>query len=843
MKRSIGFLFLFVCLCVFLPAAAAPAQSVEQWLVLGPAGLGAQESVLLKDTAAMAAADLLDIGAQSPQTGQSVQWTNTQVLRWSAAPARFAAANQPRLVYLAVYLEANRWQKNDLVWTSTFPFTVYCDGVSVGEAAAAREAQRRTLRLENGKHLLFLKGVLPAGDQEHVLQAALEAAPGFPAEPLALSLVPTHRVTMGEVIDTVNVTSFSVSPDGRYTAVHLSQYRPETKANVSWTEILQNVDGALVYTSAPLGALNDFTWLGDSRRYSFTRQEKEETAVYIAGVNNVAPQRVLGGIRDFSACVWADDGSYLLYAVGAPRVDTGKGYKFVKEIADRSAYPRQVLSWTIYYPAAKVKKPLADHLGDFDGAQPGPDPQRILLTQTREDARNRPYQIRAYYLYEAGSQTLRKLFESPWITDAMWAPDGNRLLLTGGASAFDGLGRNLKSDVIPNDYDNQVYIYHLADGKVVPITKEFDPAVSNTFWTRGDRALYLRVTDGQTNRVYRYLEKEKKFVRLPLPVDDVAQVDFARQRLAVFLGSGLGQPHKLYRLDTGNNKTVLLKDYNSERFTTVVFGKNEDWSFKTSSGKVISGYIVYPPDFQPQKKYPCIVNYYGGTSPVSRDFGGRYPKDWYAANGYIVYVLQPSGSYGFGQDFSAVHVNDWGMTTAQEILEGVEQLIQTHPFIDPRRIGAIGASYGGFMTLYLAAKTDRFAAFISHAGISSLASYWGVGDWGYTYSGVATAQSFPWNRKDIYVGQSPLFMAERVTKPVLLTHGDADNNVPPGESYQMFAALKMQGKEVALLTFAGQQHFILEHDKRMQWMRSIIAWWDKWLKGQPEHWDEMYGSK
>ena len=146
------------------------------------------------------------------------------------------------------------------------------------------------------------------------------------------------------------------------------------------------------------------------------------------------------------------------------------------------------------------------------------------------------------------------------------------------------------------------------------------------------------------------------------------------------------------------------------------------------------------------------------------------------------------------------------------------------------------------MTMVLGSKTDLFSALISHAGISALSSYWGVGDWGYTYSAVATANSYPWNRKDIYVGHSPLFMAERYKTPLLLLHGDIDNNVPPGESYQMFAALKLLGKDVALVTFKGQQHWILEYGKRVQWMKTIIAWYDKHLKNQPQYWQHLYGK-
>jgi dipeptidyl aminopeptidase/acylaminoacyl peptidase len=109
------------------------------------------------------------------------------------------------------------------------------------------------------------------------------------------------------------------------------------------------------------------------------------------------------------------------------------------------------------------------------------------------------------------------------------------------------------------------------------------------------------------------------------------------------------------------------------------------------------------------------------------------------------------------------------------------------------------------------------------------------------YSGVATADSFPWNRRDIYVEHSPLFNADKVTTPILLTHGAVDTNVPPGESDQFFVALRLLGKApVEYLSVAGTDHWVLDHDKRALWTRSIVAWFDRWLKEQPEWWEELY---
>lgn len=163
--------------------------------------------------------------------------------------------------------------------------------------------------------------------------------------------------------------------------------------------------------------------------------------------------------------------------------------------------------------------------------------------------------------------------------------------------------------------------------------------------------------------------------------------------------------------------------------------------------------------------------------------------------------------------------------------------------MDAKKIGCIGASYGGFMTQHLQTKTDIFAAAISHAGISDITSYWGEGYWGYSYSALATANSYPWNARDIYVEQSPLFHADKINTPILFLHGSVDTNVPVGESIQMFTALKLLGKPTAFIQVNGQNHQILDYKKRAEWNKTIYAWFAKYLKEQPEWWEALYPPK
>ena len=157
--------------------------------------------------------------------------------------------------------------------------------------------------------------------------------------------------------------------------------------------------------------------------------------------------------------------------------------------------------------------------------------------------------------------------------------------------------------------------------------------------------------------------------------------------------------------------------------------------------------------------------------------------------GYVVYVINPSGAAGFGQEFASRHVNTAGQGVANDIIEGTRKFAETHPYVDAKKIGCIGASYGGFMTQYLQTQTDLFAAAVSHAGISDHTSYWGEGYWGYSYSEVSMANSYPWKDKKLYVEQSPLYNADKIHTPILFLHGTADTNVPVGESIQMLSLI------------------------------------------------------
>ena len=322
-------------------------------------------------------------------------------------------------------------------------------------------------------------------------------------------------------------------------------------------------------------------------------------------------------------------------------------------------------------------------------------------------------------------------------------------------------------------------------------------------------------------------------------------ISYGKKRpTVVYYGQTGTRARELFRSTLDGNaapKSTRIGDIDFDKmYADVAIGECHDWKFQSSRGDSISGFYFLPPDFDPAKKYPLIVYYYGGCTPTTKSLEFQYPLQVLAGQGYVVYVCEPSGAIGYGQEFAARHVNTWGQGSAQDIIEGTRQFLKEHPFANPDKVGCMGASYGGFMTQYLQTQTDLFAAAVSHAGISNITSYWGGGYWGYTYGETAQFGSFPWNNPDLYIKQSPLFQADKIHTPLLLLHGTADTNVPTNESQQLFTALRILGRPVSYIQVDGENHVIVNYNKRLAWQNAIFAWLAYWLKDEPLWWKTLY---
>ena len=829
----------------------------SQWLVLGPHSYPLPHSLKKLDKVDFGEIFKLEktsLPQFTPEKGTSFFWPDGSASRWriiSTENNEVILQAQPeahQVGYLANYIDVKRWVYAELHLASHHPFHVYLDGqplFSKGLKQVAKKAQMAIpISLTPGKHLLLIKSfALPNEKKKWSISGFLSVQSPYLHPLPELTISPSQRLTIHHLLDRPQVNQLSISPDGEKAALLFRQIKAPSDNYRWWIEIYDLKEKKLIQTISPSSTISQLKWSPQGNRFAYLLQEKGTASLRLHDLSTGEIITPLSSIKNLQTYFWFPDGESILYVISTKEKPDPKGLFRFRHLADRLPEAQQKLSFFRLHLTTLARQPLLldSPTTSVEGLSPSGD--KLLLARTVVKETERPFAQTKLYLLNLTSLECEKIWEGKWFTHAIWSPDARKLLLLGGPSLAGPLGQNVPPGVIPNEYDTQAYLFDLATQKIIPLTKNFDPAINNAFWNAADNNIYLVATEKSYKKLFYLNPTTRKIKPLSLPVEVIEKFSLATNKpVALWIGSSCQNPQKVYVTYLDRQQTNLLCFPGKELFKHVQLGKVENWAFKTKKGQVIEGRIYYPPDFDPNKRYPCLVYYYGGTLPTTREFGGRYPKNLYAAHGYVVYVLQPSGAVGFGQAFSALHVNDWGQIVAEEIITGVKQFLAAHPFVDPSRVGCLGASFGGFMTMTLLTKTNMFAAAVAHAGISLIPSYWGQGYWGYAYSAIATANSYPWNRKDIYVERSPLFNADKITTPLLLLHGSVDTNVPPGESTQLFTALRILGREVEYIQVKGQNHQILAYNQRILWTKTILAWLAKWLKKQPEWWNHLYPS-
>ena len=481
-----------------------------------------------------------------------------------------------------------------------------------------------------------------------------------------------------------------------------------------------------------------------------------------------------------------------------------------------------------------------EHLSDISQ-----DGKKLLVVSSYSRLEKRPTEVQDVFIVDAQTLKVDTLLQREgFLGSCQFSPDASQVLFTGNPEAFNRIGCQLPADRTPSMTEYELFIYDIATKQVKPLTKDFDPNIDGGLtWSYADGNIYFYAECRDYVYVYQLNPKTGKITQMPCNGDYVYRLDMAEHApVMAYLSYKTLEPASAYVLDLKSKKQQTYFD-GKTALGDAELGTCQDYNFKNSKGDTVYGRLYLPKDFDATKKYPMIVYYYGGCSPVSRYFESPYAPRYWNSLGYVAYIIEPSGATGFGQEWASRHVNTAGRGPAEDIIEGTKQICADHPYINKEKIGCMGASYGGFMTQYLQTQTDIFAAAVSHAGIANHTSYWGQGYWGYNYSEVSMANSYPWSHRDLYVNQSPLFNADKIHTPLLLLHGDADTNVPLVESLQMFTALKLLGREVALVQVKGENHHILDYSKREKWLATQMAWFQKWLKDDPTWWDAIYPKK
>jgi len=746
--------------------------------------------------------------------------------------------------YYTSYINVDAYTKGKLNVKLFVPAEIYVNGkLSASNYKTAKEegiSKTVNLSLLTGKHTVIIKTLSNKGK---LFTADFTKNKEFKHVNVAYSTSPKRGITIGDIMNGTKVSSVSMAPEGKYILVRYNRFIEKTGKTERWAEVVRIKDNHIVYSFRNTKAYG-IRWMPYTNNLSWMVSNKDSKTIYKYDIKKNSITPIIEDINNIQSYYWANDLSYIIYTHSVDYTDKKWDLRKLQGIEDRKGYFRSRTSLYKYDLATGQKSLLNWGNKSLSLNDISHDSKKIIVSNSYPTYTVHPYSKQNVYMVNLETMKVDTIWKDRiYDVSCQFSPDDKQLLVKGGGEAFGKTGLNIKEGQMANNYDAQLYIYDLKTKNVEAITREFNPSIKSATWFKNGNIM-ITGQDRDFQFGFKYNTKIKKYTKLDIPGEYVKSLSFCDEGLvSTYISCSANIPYTAYFTDLRKGKNKVIANPDAKTYKNVALGKVKDWNFTMENGNEIIGRYYLPENFDANKKYPLLVYYYGGTSPVSRYFGGRYPFNLFAANGYVVYVLQPSGATGFGQEFAARHQNNWCKITADEIITGVKKFSTEHSFINKDKMSCMGASYGGFTTEFLQTQTDIFACAISHAGISSIASYWGEGLWGYQYSTEATGHSFPWNRKDIYVDQSSLFNADKIKTPMLLLHGTADVNVPTGESIQLYTALKLLGNDVELVLINGSDHIVYDYKQRLKWNNTIISYMDKYLKDQPQWWNELYPDK
>lgn len=723
---------------------------------------------------------------------------------------------------LSFYLNNTEYLKAQIEVKGPKNYKVFVDGKEhVGELALAPE-----------HHTIAIKYLAEAGCGD-TLSVVMDAK-----KSLMVTTDPKHPYMVHDLTDGLRVRGISLSPDGSLAQVSFQNTQRDGSSQWSY-ELRDTKTGRVV---SQLG--KNYGWM--PRTVALVEETWEDGQRMLTRIDPLTWQRTrLATHLPKGGYTISPTEDFIIVSVQEEGPTEDADVFEVVEMDDRQPGWRNRNYLCRYDVATGLCQRLTfGNKGEMlcDISQDG---RKLLIATSHSRLTKRPTTVTDYLLMNLQTMKTDTLFiDAEFVGGAYFSPDGRQVLFTGTPEAFQRVGCQLPPDVTPSMIETELFLYDIATRKITPLTKDFDPSVSNVEWSAADGMIYFSAEDRDYVNLFRLNPQTGKIDKLPVRGDYTYRFDLAAHAPVLgYLSYKTLEPASAYVLPLQKKgKEVCFFDGKTV-IGDALLGTCQDWNYTNSKGDTVYGRLYLPHDFDATKKYPMIVYYYGGCSPTSRYFESPYAPQYWNSLGYVAYIVEPSGATGFGQEWASRHVNTAGQGPAEDIIEGVKKLCDTHPYINKKKIGCMGASYGGFMTQYLQTKTDIFAAAVSHAGIANHTSYWGEGYWGYNYSEVSMANSYPWSHRQLYVDQSPLFNADKIHTPLLLLHGTDDTNVPIVESLQMFTALKLLGRDVALVEVKGENHHILDYKKKEKWLATQMAWFQKWLKDDPTWWDALYPKK
>jgi dipeptidyl aminopeptidase/acylaminoacyl peptidase len=491
--------------------------------------------------------------------------------------------------------------------------------------------------------------------------------------------------------------------------------------------------------------------------------------------------------------------------------------------------------WTVNARSGKARQ-LTDH-PVFDEHDPtwSPDGKWIVLISNRSE--NPDFNVDAFYVYvlpAKGEGELRKI-DAPIGEKALpsVSPDGKWIAYY----AMEGESmwyKNVGLWVVPFDGSaaprnlTEKYDLHVSSSTINDIGS---PETMPPVWSKDSQRLVFPVVQHGSSLV-NSISIDGEDMQPVIDEKGVASsisFDSDQKSMAYFKGQ-MDDPGQVALLDISRSKSTTLTRSNLSWLRNTDLGKVETVWIEGPAGNDLQGWIMTPPGFNPDKKYPSILEIHGG--PLTQ-YGYFFMHEFYylAAQGYVIHFCNPRGGRGYGEEHAKAIWGDWGSADYDDLMAWTDH-IENLPYIDKKNMGVTGGSYGGYMTLWIIGHTDRFKAAVTQRCVSNLISMWGSSDFNWVFQQELEAGA-PFEDLDKFWDMSPIKYMGNAKTPTLVIHSENDLRCPIEQGEQAYVALKRMGVDSEMVRFPDEFHGLSRAgrtDRRIVRLKHIRRWFDKYLK-------------
>ncbi len=635
-----------------------------------------------------------------------------------------------------------------------------------------------------------------------------------------------------------------LSPDGERVAYQVGWADATSRQNRSRIVLRGLLEPEPLAPSA--GALRDHSpeWSPDGRKVAFISRVGPADQLFVLDLSAGGPAQQLSSVPDgVSGASWSPDGTRLAY-VGVVVSDPEAVVEDPRTPEGREQVRRA--------PVARVVSRL-DYKHDGFGYVDGRYHHLFVVPATGGDP--------------------KQLTSGSWdVTDYDWSADGNRLVIAGNAEPGADLQRELnlymvdleanltrlgggfylsspiwspKGDriafIAPNGLDvgllERIWVVSLSGGGPRCLTANFDLAVNDSVINDMRAGHATRVCwSSEGDRIYFVASGPGVTTVNSVDLDGNVREEVGGQRriydfdlasgVVVIAASDASSPGEVYVLTHGGEARIT--DSNPWLRDRYVAQPQQEY-FTAADGWKLEGWVLKPPDHDPSRVYPTVMEIHGGPH-AQYGWSFFHELQVLAGMGYVVFYMNPRGSDGYGERFRREVVRDWGGKDYQDLMSSLDQLIERTGYIDTSRLGVGGGSYGGFMTNWIIGQTNRFSAAVAMRSISNLVSEYSQHDivlWGTLQLGPP-----PWPDLDELWRRSPIRYVQNIRTPLLLTAGEMDLRCAMSQSEELFGAMRLLGKTVELVRFPEESHDLSRNgrpDRRVERLRRIAAWYERFL--------------